>query len=92
MDRTADDPVSPRLLLFGVLTPLLVGGFVPALAGIATVWLFCGLGALVVTAMGVAVRRGDPGEDDEESVAGGHWWRLVDEDPNTAAARAGSWG
>jgi len=47
----------------------------------------------VVTAMGVAVRRGDPGEDgDDESVAGGHWWRLVDEDPNTAAARAGSWG
>ncbi|KQS56985.1 hypothetical protein ASG36_18515 [Geodermatophilus sp. Leaf369] len=92
-DRTSDDPVSPRLLLFGVLTPLLVGGFVPALAGIATVWLFCGLAALVVTSMGVAVRRGDPGEDgDEESVVGGHWWRLVDEDPNTAAARAGSWG
>ncbi|SCX56546.1 hypothetical protein SAMN03159343_3443 [Klenkia marina] len=119
MDRTAA-PVSTRTLLWGVVAPLLVGSFVPALSGPALVWLLAGLATLFVQAASGAVRRADPGEDDGEDDAWdaweareaaaqddpdgdraapvrvpavpGRWWNRPLENPNTAAARAGSWG
>lgn len=106
MDRPTE-PVSTRVLLWGVVAPLLVGSFVPPLAGVALVWLVVGLGTLLVQAVSGALRRVDPGEDgddlhdlhalvDEDAVPvpalPGRWWSRAMEDPNTAAARAGSWG
>ena len=109
MDRSTD-PVSTRVLLWGVVAPLLVGSFVPALSGTALVWLLVGLATLMVQAVASAVRRVDPGEhgtawdaDDVDDLAApddavrepavpGRWWSRALEDPNTAAARAGSWG
>ncbi|MEI4273387.1 hypothetical protein TEK04_16825 [Klenkia sp. LSe6-5] len=108
MDRPADT-VSTRVLLWGVVAPLLLGSFVPPLSALATLWLLIGLGTLVVQAVGALVRRADPGEDDVSTdldddlheqlraalpvpTAPGRWWNRPLEDPNTAAARAGSWG
>jgi hypothetical protein len=104
VDRSTD-PVSTRVLLWGVVAPLLVGSFVPVLSAAALVWLLVGLTTLMVQAVGSAVRRVDPGEDgaawdhDElddvevrEPAVPGRWWSRTLEDPNTAAARAGSWG
>lgn len=119
MDRPTD-PVSTRVLLWGVVAPLLVGSFVPALSGPALLWLVVGLGTLLVQAVSGALRRVDPGEDADDlrvaddlpddlyedlhqeldaahrpvpvPAAPGRWWNRPLEDPNTAAARAGSWG
>lgn len=118
MDRPSE-PVSTRVLVGGVIAPLLVGSFVPVLSEVALLWLLLGLATLMVQAVGAAVRRVDPGEqtwddawDDAQDTAGddasgghaadraqvrepavpGRWWHRTLEDPNTAAARAGSWG
>jgi hypothetical protein len=110
VDRSTD-PVSTRVLLWGVVAPLLVGSFVPALSAAALVWLLVGLATLMVQAVASAVRRVDPGEDGaawdvddvddlaafddvevREPAVPGRWWSRPVEDPNTAAARAGSWG
>ena len=107
MDRSTD-PVSTRVLLWGVVAPLLVGSFVPALSATALVWLLVGLATLKVQAVTSAVRPVHPGEhgtardvddlaapDDDavrEPAVPGRWWSRAPEDPNTAAARAGSWG
>lgn len=104
MDRPTE-AVSTRVLLWGVVAPLLVGSIVPPLAAVAMIWLICGLLTLMLQAAGGAFRRVDPGEDDETAdlheelgatlpapVVAGRWWNRPDEDPNTAAARAGSWG
>ncbi len=101
MDRPTDT-VSSRLVLWGVVAPLGVGSCVPPLAGVAMVWLICGLGLLVAQAINGVIRRIDPGEDEDlhaelgaslpVPAAPGRWWHRVAEDPNAAAARAGSWG
>lgn len=100
MDRPTEH-VSTRIVLWGVVAPLVVGSCVPPLAGLAMLWLICGLGMLVAQAINGAIRRIDPGEDDLHEELGatlpvpaspGRWWNRPDEDPNTAAARAGSWG
>ncbi|SDP12005.1 hypothetical protein SAMN05660199_03202 [Klenkia soli] len=103
MDRSTST-VSTRVLLWGVVAPLVVGGFVPPLAGIAMLWLLVGLGTLMVQAIRDAVQGIDPTEDDEsddlhDELAAAlpvpvptRWWNRRDEDPNLAAARVGSWG
>ena len=102
MDRSTA-PVSTRVLLWGVVAPLVVGSCLPPLAGLAMVWLLCGLDTLVAQAINGAVRRAGPGEDGDDlheelgatlpaPVVSGRWWNRPDEAPNTAAARAGSWG
>ena len=103
MDRTTST-VSTRVLLWGVIAPLLVGSFVPVLGGIAMIWLLVGLGTLLVQAVQDAVQGVDPTEDDDlddlhdelaETVpvpVPARWWNRRDEDPNLAAARGGSWG
>ena len=101
MDRPTE-AVSTRVLLWGVVAPLLVGSTVPALAAVAMIWLICGLLTLMLQAASGAVRRADPGEDDAlydglgatlpAPAIAGRWWNRPAEDPNTAAARAGSWG
>lgn len=105
MNRSAGT-VPHRVLLWGVLAPLLVGAAVPAVAAVALLWLLAGLGTIVVSLVVSAIGAADPGEDgdpapvdDDEPVAVvrepaviGRWWVRYDDDPNVAAARAGSWG
>ena len=89
-------PAPHRVVLWGIVAPLLVGATVPELGGVALLWLVVGMATFVVSGLSRAVRAADPGDDDVVPAVvpdrGPRRRTHTLEDPNVAAARAGSWG